>query len=389
MANYREILRLYSLGTSQRSIAREVQSSRDTVADVIKAAEAAGIAWPLDDDVTNGDIQEILFPGKYVYASPYTVPDYQWIHTELAKKGVTLTLLWDEYCQKVRSTGGVPYMYTQFCEKYRRWARLTKATMNNPSTVEQLREMRFSAMATEFEAQIQDPTTYTQVSFEDRFGLLVNAEWNRRQTNKLVRRIRDAHLDIPSASMEGIEYYEDRKLDKAQMVRFSTCNYIEEEHHIILKGATGNGKTYIACALGNAACRKFKSVRYVRMPELLDELTIARAENMFRKVTKAYSKVDLLILDEWLMRPLTLQQSFDLFEIVEARTKHGSTIFCTQYDTDDWYDRINTDSTQDSPINDAIMDRIVHNAYIVSVEGAVSMRERHGLSAQLKAGGGK
>ena len=104
---------------------------------------------------------------------------------------------------------------------------------------------------------------------------------------------------------------------------------------------------------------------------------------------RAYSKVDLLILDEWLMRPLTLQQSFDLFEIVEARTKHGSTIFCTQYDTDDWYDRINTDSAQDSPINDAIMDRIVHNAYIVSVEGAVSMRERHGLSAQLKAGAGK
>ena len=108
--------------------------------------------------------------------------------------------------------------------------------MNNPSTVEQLREMRFSAMANEFEAQVQDPTTYAQVSFEDRFGLLVNAEWNRRQANKLVRRIRDAHLDISSATMEGIEYYEDRKLDKAEMVRFSTCNYIEEEHHIVLKG---------------------------------------------------------------------------------------------------------------------------------------------------------
>ncbi len=91
--------------------------------------EAAGIAWPLDDDITNEDIQEILFPGKYAFASPYTVPDFQWIHTELAKKGVTLTLLWDEYCRKVRATGGLPYMYTQFCEKYRRWARVTKATM--------------------------------------------------------------------------------------------------------------------------------------------------------------------------------------------------------------------------------------------------------------------
>lgn len=129
MIDYREILRLQSLGDSQRSIAMKVQSSRNTVATVMKAAQAAGVSWPLDDSVSNEDISEILFPGKYATDSPYTAPDCEWIHQELAKTGVTLTLLWSEYCVRVRDSGGLPYMYTQFCEKYRRWARVTKATM--------------------------------------------------------------------------------------------------------------------------------------------------------------------------------------------------------------------------------------------------------------------
>ena len=104
--------------------------------------------------------------------------------------------------------------------------------MNNPSTIQQLREMKFSAMANEYELQLRDPSTYTQVPFDDRFGLLVIAEWNRRQVNRITRRIREARLDIPSATLEGIEYYEDRRLDKAEMMRFATCSYIEEEHHI-------------------------------------------------------------------------------------------------------------------------------------------------------------
>lgn len=260
--------------------------------------------------------------------------------------------------------------------------------MNNASTIEQLRAMKFSTMAKEFESQLSNPGTYAQMGFEDRFGLLVDAEWNRRQANKLARKIRDAHLDIPCATIDTIEYHADRKLDKAAITRYATCQYIDEEHHIIIKGATGSGKTFLGCALGNAACRKFKSVRYTRMPELLDELSIARAEGQFKKVTKTYAKVDLLILDEWLLRRLSAQESYDLLEIIEHRSKHGSTIFCTQYETAGWYERINPDPEQDSPIADAIMDRIINNAYVVSVDGKLSMRERHGLkaSADKKAG---
>ena len=180
--------------------------------------------------------------------------------------------------------------------------------------------------------------------------------------------------------MEGIEYYEDRKLDKFQMLRLSTCKYVDEGHHVILEGASGNGKTYIACALGNAACRRFKKVAYIRMPESLDEITIARSSGELKKLLAACKKVDLLILDEWLIRPLSPQEAYDLLEIVEARCKR-SMLFCTQYQPEGWYTRIDPDPESQSPISEAIMDRIIHNSYEILVEGRVSMRERKGLRA--------
>ena len=149
--------------------------------------------------------------------------------------------------------------------------------MLNQATMDMLTAMKMSAMAAEFANQLKDPA-FNELGFEERLGLLVNAEWNRRQSNKLNRFIRSAHFAVSSATVEGIEYHEDRKLDKAQMLRFATCQYIDEGHHIILKGASGNGKTYIACALGNAACRRFKKVQYIRMQELLDELCIRRSK---------------------------------------------------------------------------------------------------------------
>ena len=129
MVDYKEILRLSDQGYSQRQIVTIVGSSHHTIKEVLETADAKGIKWPIEDDVSNEDLQSILFPEKYASVSGYMEPDYEYIHAELAKPGVTLTLLWTEYNEKCISAGKRPYMTTQFGDKYRRWARITKATM--------------------------------------------------------------------------------------------------------------------------------------------------------------------------------------------------------------------------------------------------------------------
>jgi DNA replication protein DnaC len=257
--------------------------------------------------------------------------------------------------------------------------------MINVSTSDTLRAMRCGTMASEFEKQLSDSNTYNPLEFEERLALLVDAEWNHRQKNKLNRFIHNAKFSLPGACIEDIEYIPDRKLDKAQILRFSTCKFIEEKHHVIIKGATGSGKTFLSCAIGNAACRKFHTVKYMRMPELLDELNIAKGTGTLSKVLKSYQKVELLILDEWLIRPLEPQESYHLLEIIESRVnsvKGCSIIFCTQYNSEEWYGRIDPELNEGSPISESIMDRVIHNSFIVSVEGRVSMRKRHGLSSE-------
>ena len=217
---------------------------------------------------------------------------------------------------------------------------------------------------------------YQSMSFEDRFNLMVDLEYSRRKNNKLQRLIKAANFRNSTASIEDIEYHTDRNLDKNLILKLASGIYLEDHHNLILMGASGNGKTYIANAFGMQACRQHYNVKYIRLPELLDELTISKnqADGSFRKIINKYKKVQLLIIDEWLLTDLSLENSTFLLEIIESRLKTASTIFCSQFHPEGWHAKLGNPQ-----IADAILDRIIHDSYQILVDGKVSMRERHGI----------
>ena len=178
----------------------------------------------------------------------------------------------------------------------------------------------------------------------------------------------------PATSMGQQYSIAERHLDREQILRLASCSYIQEARNVIILGATGAGKTFLACSLGVAANRNFYAARYLRLPDLLVEIAVARRDGTYREYMKQMKKVKLLILDEWLLYPLKEAEARDVLELVEARNKVASTIFCSQYDTSEWHENL-----YDPTLADAICDRIIYNAYTVQIEGE-SMRKRMGMT---------
>ena len=244
--------------------------------------------------------------------------------------------------------------------------------MLSNETMNKLRHMTLTDMADALKEQESD-ASYREMSFLERFGLLVDRELSRRQYSRQQRLINGARFENSHACVEVIRYDDDRHLDRNFVLELASCNYIPHARNVIIVGPTGAGKSFLAHALGQAACRRLLTTRYVQLPDLLDELKMAKHRDLeaYNRLRKQFVKFDLLIIDEWLLFPISEDESQILLSLIDRRQNHKATIVASQYEPAEWLDQIPVPVAAE-----AIIDRLASQAYKIVIRGSKSMREK-------------
>ncbi|MEX1196350.1 MAG: IS21-like element helper ATPase IstB [Pseudohongiellaceae bacterium] len=235
-------------------------------------------------------------------------------------------------------------------------------------TLDKLHALKLTGMAGALADQSATPDI-TELSFEERLGLLVDREMTERDNRRLSSRLRRARLRH-AALLEDLDYQGSRGLDKGLIQSLAGCQWVKEHLNVLVTGPTGVGKTWLACALAHKACREGYTAQYVRLTRLLRELTIAKGDGQYVKLLTSLAKVDVLILDDWGLIKLSAENRRDLLEVLEDRHGRRSTIATSQLPIQEWHGVIG-----DATLADAILDRLVHNAYKINLRGE-SMRKR-------------
>ena len=236
-------------------------------------------------------------------------------------------------------------------------------------TMEHLQALKLDTMAAAWSAQ-QQQADLTALAFDERFGLLVEAEWAARENKRLGRALQEAKLKLSQACIEAIDYPARRELDKAVIRQLATCRWVAEHHNVILVGATGVGKSFIACALAHQACRKGYRAGYRRASRLFHELTLARADGTYVRLLGKLARLDVLLIDDWGLAPVQDAERRDLLEILEDRSGTRATVVTSQMPPKRWHDYV-----ADPTLADAICDRLLHNAHRIVLKGPSRRKE--------------
>ena len=244
-------------------------------------------------------------------------------------------------------------------------------------TLTQLRELRLTGMADALDEQQAVPDVQS-LSFEDRLALLVEREATVRQDRRLSRLLGQAKLRLP-ATIEDLDFRSPRGLDRSVILRLVGCDWIRNHQVVLITGATGTGKTYLACALAQAACRQGISSRYLRLTQLIEDMALARADGSYPKLMNRLQKTALLVIDDYGMAPLNQTERRDLLEVIEDRSGRRATLLASQLPLEHWHEVIG-----DATFADAILDRLVHHAHRISLKGA-SMRRKEPKTNPTKA----